>query len=135
MHLTRTVTSLGHHEGWSFPRRPKFFELCPMVLSYVQHIFPGGGEKFCTEASPSAPPGYGPAPNQSHCSISTAIASRRSMVSVVHFQLFPLLNMCDYFFSLSLILPLSFVASVNSKLGKRLHSGVDDEKQKIGEIK
>ena len=29
---------------------PKFFELCPIVLNYVQHIFPGG-----------ASPGYGPA--------------------------------------------------------------------------
>ena len=43
----RSVTSLGHQEGRRvFREGPKFFELCPIFLNYVQHIFPEGGEKF-----------------------------------------------------------------------------------------
>jgi len=46
----RRVTSLGHQGG-------QFFKLCPIVLNYVQHIFPGGaGEKF---SNAPHPPGYG----------------------------------------------------------------------------
>ena len=36
---------------------PKIFELCPIVLNDVQHIFPGG-ETF--SRGDFAPPGYGP---------------------------------------------------------------------------
>jgi len=39
----------------SFLRRAQIFKLCPMVLTYAQHVFPGGGEKFCRGV-----PGYGP---------------------------------------------------------------------------
>jgi len=46
-HTNRPVTSLGH-QGW---RRvlwegPNFFKLCPIILNYVQHIFPGGRKIF-----------------------------------------------------------------------------------------
>jgi len=38
---SRPVTSLGHQEGRRvFREGPKFFELCPIFLNYVQHIFP-----------------------------------------------------------------------------------------------
>jgi len=38
------VTSLGHQEGRRvFREGPKIFELCPIFLNYVQHIFPRGG--------------------------------------------------------------------------------------------
>jgi len=41
---SRPVTRLGHQEGRRvFRVEPKFFELCPIFLNYVQHIFPGGG--------------------------------------------------------------------------------------------
>jgi len=33
----------GRRDFWEGPNR---FELCPIVLNYVQHIFPGGGKKF-----------------------------------------------------------------------------------------
>ena len=58
----RPVTSLGHQErGRVFWEWPKFFELCPIVLNDVQHIFQGG-EKFSRgNFTPCAPPGYGPA--------------------------------------------------------------------------
>jgi len=36
---------VGHQEGRRvFWEGPKIFELCPIVLNDVQHIFPGGGE-------------------------------------------------------------------------------------------
>jgi len=58
---TRPVTSLGHQGGEKFSEWPNTFKLCQIVLNYVQHIFPGGGEKFCWGLIPScAPPGYGP---------------------------------------------------------------------------
>ena len=39
----RPVTSLGHQEGRRvFREGPEFFELCPIFLNYVQHIFPEG---------------------------------------------------------------------------------------------
>jgi len=38
---------LGHQEGRRvFWEGRKIFELCPIVLNDVQHIFPGGGENF-----------------------------------------------------------------------------------------
>ena len=43
----RTVTSLGH-QGWQrlFWEGPNIFKLCPVVFSYAQHIFPGGGKNI-----------------------------------------------------------------------------------------
>jgi len=35
----------------SVPKGVQFFKLCPIVLNYVQHIFPGG-LKFSRGASP-----------------------------------------------------------------------------------
>jgi len=44
---SRPVTSSWHQEGRRvFWEGPKFFELCPIVLDYVQHIFPGGTKNF-----------------------------------------------------------------------------------------
>ena len=41
----------------SFWEGPKFFKLCPIILNYVQHIFPGGGKKFCrVDFARPAPP-------------------------------------------------------------------------------
>jgi len=38
---TMPVTNLGHQGRWRvFWEGPKFFKLCPIVLNYVQHIFP-----------------------------------------------------------------------------------------------
>ena len=63
------VTSLGHQVGRRvFWEGPKLFKLCPMVLNYVQHIFPGGGEKNVGGSSPPvqcALPSYGPGCNSS----------------------------------------------------------------------
>ena len=44
--IPRPVSSLGH-QGWRriFWEESKFFKLCPKVLNYAQHIFPGG-QKF-----------------------------------------------------------------------------------------
>jgi len=43
----RPVTSLGHQGSEEFSERgPDFFKLCPTVLEYVQHIFPGGGQNI-----------------------------------------------------------------------------------------
>jgi len=43
----RPVTSLGHQEGRRvFREGLKFFELCPIVSNYVQHIFSGGAKNF-----------------------------------------------------------------------------------------
>ena len=43
----RPVTTLGHQEGRRvFWEGPKVFELCPIVLNDVQHIFPGGRKFF-----------------------------------------------------------------------------------------
>ena len=43
---SRPITSLGHQVGrrilWE---GPKLFKLCPIVLNYVQHIFPSGDGK------------------------------------------------------------------------------------------
>jgi len=44
----RPVTSLGHQAGRRvFWEGPKFFKLCPIVLNYIQHIFPGGASPSC----------------------------------------------------------------------------------------
>ena len=49
----RPVTSLRHQERRrAFWEGPKFFELFPIVSNCIQHIFPGGGEKFSRGASP-----------------------------------------------------------------------------------
>jgi len=49
---TRPVTSLEHQEGRRvFWEGPKNFELCPIVLDYVQHILSMGGDKFSRGAS------------------------------------------------------------------------------------
>jgi len=57
--LSRPVTSLGHEAGRRlFWEGPKFFKLCPTVLNYVQHIFPGGAKKIF---GGFRPPGYEPA--------------------------------------------------------------------------
>jgi len=43
----RPVTSLGHQEGQRvFREEPKFFELCPIFLNFVQHIFSGVAKNF-----------------------------------------------------------------------------------------
>jgi len=43
----RPVTSLGQQEGRRvFQEGPNFFELCPIFLNYVQHIFTGGEKNF-----------------------------------------------------------------------------------------
>ena len=39
----------------SFLRGTKIFKLCPIVLSYVQHIFPGGRKNFLGGKVPCAP--------------------------------------------------------------------------------
>jgi len=40
---------------------PKFFKLCPILLNYAQHIFPGGAKNIVGVASPPLRyPGYGP---------------------------------------------------------------------------
>jgi len=49
----RPVTILGNQEGQRFFQEgPKFFEICPILSSYVQHIFPGGAKSFVGGASP-----------------------------------------------------------------------------------
>ena len=49
----RPVTSRGHKEGRRvFREGPKYFELCPIVLNYVRHIFPGGAKFFLGGAPP-----------------------------------------------------------------------------------
>ena len=59
--LGTPVTSLGHQDGRRvFREGPKFFELCPIVLNYVQHIFPRGAKNFLGGFAPLYPPGYGP---------------------------------------------------------------------------
>ena len=46
--ISRTRNQLGTTgAAKSFLRRAQNFKLCPMVLTYAQHVFPGGGEKFC----------------------------------------------------------------------------------------
>ena len=45
--ICRPVTSLGSQEGRRvFREGTKIFELCPIFLNYVQHIFPGGRKFF-----------------------------------------------------------------------------------------
>ena len=56
----RPVTSLRHQEGREvFREGPKFFELCPIFLNDVQHIFPGGAKNFLGGlGSPGYEPGW-----------------------------------------------------------------------------
>jgi len=62
---SRTVTSLGHQvERRVFWEGPKFFELCPVVLNHVQHIFLKG-RTICRGFRP--PSGYGP--DEEHCGV------------------------------------------------------------------
>jgi len=43
----RPITSLGHQERRRFVwEGPKFFELCPIISNYNQHIFPGEAKNF-----------------------------------------------------------------------------------------
>ena len=54
---SRPVTSLGHQEGRRvFWEGPKFFELCPIFLNYVQHNFLGRAKNFLGGIGPPAPP-------------------------------------------------------------------------------
>jgi len=63
---SRPVTSLGHQEGRrGFWEGPKFFELCPIVSSDVQHIFPGGAKNFWGGEAPLAT-GLSPSPRRSN---------------------------------------------------------------------
>jgi len=56
----RHVTSLGHQGVRRvFREGPKFFELCSMVLNFVQHIFPGEAKIF-QGPSPPCTPNYCP---------------------------------------------------------------------------
>ena len=61
----RPVASLAHQEGRRvFREGRRFFELCPIFLNYLQHLFPGR-ENFSRGDSPYwRPTGYGP--GQSH---------------------------------------------------------------------
>jgi len=57
----QALTSLGHQEGQRvFREDPKIFELCPIVLNNVQHIFPGGENFSSGGFAPLRPPGYDP---------------------------------------------------------------------------
>jgi len=48
-------------EAKTFLRGAQIFKLRPIVVNYVQHVFPGGGRKnFHRVLPPSALPGYGP---------------------------------------------------------------------------
>ena len=58
---TRPVSSLAHQvERKVFREGPKFAKICPIVLNYVQHIFPEG-RKIC--GGRFAAPGYVPGSN------------------------------------------------------------------------
>ena len=47
LHIIRPVTSLGHQDGRRvFREGQQFFELSPIFLNCVQHIFPGGAKNF-----------------------------------------------------------------------------------------
>jgi len=52
----RHVTSLGHQGVRRvFWEGQKFFEPCPIVLSFVQHVFPGEAKNFPRGLLPPAP--------------------------------------------------------------------------------
>ena len=53
----RPVTSLEHYWGRRFFwEGPKFLKPCPLVLNYIEHIFPGGRKIFQEKFRPPAPP-------------------------------------------------------------------------------
>jgi len=55
---SRPVTSLGHQvRPRAFWEGTKFFKLCPIILNYVQHIFPRGANNV---VGGLRPPRYGP---------------------------------------------------------------------------
>jgi len=54
--MTRPATSLGHQGGESFLRVAQIFELCPILLNYVQHIFPKEAKNFIGDLRPPPPP-------------------------------------------------------------------------------
>jgi len=57
--LQQARSQLGTQGGAKgFLRGAQIFELCPIVLNHVQHIFPGGAKIFLGGIRP--PPGYGP---------------------------------------------------------------------------
>jgi len=59
--MSQDVTSLEHQGGRKvFWEVPKFFKLCPIVLNYAQHIFPGWRKIFWGLLPPCASPVYGP---------------------------------------------------------------------------
>ena len=70
---------------------PKFFKLCPIVLNYVQQIFPGG-KKFSRRSF--APPGYGPGRNRftEHCTGQVARSTCSSSPSLHRYTRFSLRN-------------------------------------------
>jgi len=54
---SRPVISLEHQEERRvFREEPKFFELCPIFLNYVQHFSKGGRKCFQGGLAPPAPP-------------------------------------------------------------------------------
>ena len=58
---SRPVTSLWHQGGKKFSGRAStFFKLCPIILNYVQHIFPGGSKNLPGKKASGAPLSYGP---------------------------------------------------------------------------
>jgi len=60
--IARHVTRLTHQGGAkSFLRGgPKFYKLCPIVVTYVQNIFPGGRKIYREVSPPLCFLGYGP---------------------------------------------------------------------------
>jgi len=56
--VSELIKCLG---GEEFSEEPKFFKLCPIVLNYVQDIFPSGAKIF------PAPPIYGHAYLGANC--------------------------------------------------------------------
>jgi len=51
--IPRPVTNFGHQEEESvFREGLKFFELCPVLLNYVEHIFPVGAKIFLGSFAP-----------------------------------------------------------------------------------
>jgi len=57
----RHVTNLGHQGVRRvFWEKPKIFELCPIVLNFVLHVFPGETKNIPTGASPPCAPRNGP---------------------------------------------------------------------------
>ena len=64
------ITSLVHQGSEEFLRGSNFFNLCPMVSHYVQHIFPEE-RKFSRGTSPTCAPSYGPGWQLMYCKLRT----------------------------------------------------------------